>query len=105
MLCDPPVSRRRNLSTVAQLRMNRINGPNVRITVSCPSCGGWGGATVRTTPKTEMCAQKTHLSPNWMRRGSEAVTIRPAAGRPTDVFGRPKTGVLVKLNDSNRNCT
>ena len=48
-------------------------------------------------------AQKTHFRPNWMRRGSPAVVIRPAAGRPIAVFGRPNTGVLVKLKDSKRN--
>ena len=39
-----------------------------------------------------------------MRRGSEAVLIVPAAAVPKLVFGRPKLGVLVKLNDSKRNC-
>ena len=48
-------------------------------------------------------SQKIHFRPNWIRRGSEAVTIRPAVGLPIRVSGLPNTGVLVKLNDSNRN--
>ncbi len=40
-----------------------------------------------------------------MRRGSPAVVMMPALAPPTPVFGRPKTGVFVKLKDSKRNCT
>ncbi|MEZ5399992.1 MAG: hypothetical protein R2729_10015 [Bryobacteraceae bacterium] len=40
----------------------------------------------------------------WMaRRGSSAELIVPTALVPKARFGRPKVGVLVKLNDSKRN--
>lgn len=63
-----------------------------------------GGPEIQAPPLDGDSAQKIHLRPNWIRRGSPAVMIVPAAGRPIDVFGRPNTGVLVKLKDSNRNC-